>query len=297
MENALSEKNLEELTMKILKVNKLRLAETQDTPGLFSNNLDITDEEVEEYSTYPIREIIGCLMWLCTMTRPEIAFSVISAARVQHRPNAILWKWIIRIARYLKKTAHYGLIFTRPKNMSTMQIIQAFVDISFCPQLNLYKGKCPVGWALKFFGATVLWDSTVTRRVMGSTAEAECNGLDLVLREVIWHRHFHELVGIFKVIGPTVIWEDNTAACTLVKDNVFHKRTKHFAIEFYKTKEAQAVGEIDVQWIDTDSQIADTLTKATVGEKLAKHRCGLLGPDELQTHFGPPMVPPLDPSL
>ena len=105
-----------------------------------------------------------------------------------------------------------------------MLILQAYVDISFCPNLKLYKGKCPVGWLTKFFGASVSWESTVTRRV--------------------------------------------------------------------KTKEAQELGEIDVRWIDTESQLADSLTKATVGTKLAEHRNGILGPDELQTHFGPPMIPP-----
>ncbi len=53
----------------------------------------VSDEEVNEMSDKPVRELVGCLLWLTMISRPDIEVAVHTASRVQHRPSKALWAW------------------------------------------------------------------------------------------------------------------------------------------------------------------------------------------------------------
>ena len=40
---------------------------------------------------WPVREAVGSLLWLSTMTRPDITNAVQTVARYAHTPNERLW--------------------------------------------------------------------------------------------------------------------------------------------------------------------------------------------------------------
>jgi len=60
----------------------------------------------------------------------------------------------------------------------------------------------------------------------------------------------------------TVIFGDNQGAIALAKNPQFHARSKHIAIQHHFVREKQAEGKVDMQYIPTDKQVADGLTKA-----------------------------------
>jgi hypothetical protein len=60
---------------------------------------------------------------------------------------------------------------------------------------------------------------------------------------------------------PIRIMCDNQSAIALIKNPVHHQRSKHIEVRYYFVRERQEAGDIDIQYIPTDQQLADCLTK------------------------------------
>ena len=86
---------------------------------------------------------------------------------------------------------------------------------------------------------------------------------------------------------PTPIHGDNTASISLVASGVT-KRSRHFSIEWFKVKDLIDNGELQVDCIPTDQNVADFFTKRLAREKFTLFRDLLMGNNKLQNHFLPP---------
>ena len=252
---------------------------------------DVSDEKVEEMRGKPVREVVGCLLWLARITRPDICVAVHEAARRQHRPSKALWKFLVRICRYLKGTAHWGMVYKRPENLEEVPLLEAYVDVSFAPEVDTNKAKSRIGYLIKFLGAVTTWSTTMSKRPLGSSPEAECYGLVEVGKELVWQKAQQHYIGIFQPDIVT-IWEDNTASIDIAGAGTYHKRSKHFGIEWYTFKHAVEEGEYKLDWVSTEDQLADCLTKSLNGNLFRKFRSLIMGDEKLQLHFGT-LVPPM----
>jgi hypothetical protein len=54
---------------------------------------------------------------------------------------------------------------------------------------------------------------------------------------------------------------DNQSTIQLIRNPVFHQRTKHIDVKYYFVRERQEAGDIYVSYISTNDQLADPLTK------------------------------------
>jgi hypothetical protein len=54
---------------------------------------------------------------------------------------------------------------------------------------------------------------------------------------------------------------DNTAAITLAKNPILHDRSKHIDVKFHYTRECVERGDIELEHIGTNEELADTLMK------------------------------------
>jgi hypothetical protein len=69
---------------------------------------------------------------------------------------------------------------------------------------------------------------------------------------------------------------DNQSAIALSHNPEFHKRTKHFNVKFHYQRAVIDSGEIDLQYIPTDLQAADGLTKPLAPKPFSRF-CNLIG--------------------
>ena len=77
---------------------------------------------------------------------------------------------------------------------------------------------------------------------------------------------------------PTILYEDNAACIALVKGgNIKGDRTKHISPKFFYNHELQNNGEINVQQIRSNDNLADLFTKAlpTTTFKKLVHQIGM----------------------
>jgi hypothetical protein len=71
------------------------------------------------------------------------------------------------------------------------------------------------------------------------------------------------LVGLFgQEMALTVIHCDNQSCIKLSENPVFHDRSKHIEIRYHFIQDWVQRGAVQLQYIPTDDQVADILTKA-----------------------------------
>eukprot|EP00253_Pinus_taeda_P011501 PITA_11501 len=94
-----------------------------------------------------------------------------------------------------------------------------------------------------------------------SSAEAVYMAASLASFEVIWLRKM--LFGLFgQPLRPSVIYCDNQSCIKLTENPVFHDRSKHIGIRYHFIRDYVQKGAVKLEYISTDEQVADILTKA-----------------------------------
>lgn len=70
-------------------------------------------ENTGEIMDVPFKELIGCLLYISTNSRPDITYAVSYLSRYLDKPTSSLWKAGKRNLRYLKATSNKGIIFMK----------------------------------------------------------------------------------------------------------------------------------------------------------------------------------------
>ncbi|XP_058099695.1 uncharacterized mitochondrial protein AtMg00810-like [Magnolia sinica] len=135
----------------------------------------LTANHVTEY-----RQMVGTLQY-CTLTRPDISFSVNQLCQFMHCPTSSHWSTVKRVLRYFKGTIHHGLWYTKA-HLS----LQAFCDSHWARNpddrrlttgYNIFLGSCLVSWSAK--------KQLVVAR---SSTKAEYRALTFATAELYWIR-------------------------------------------------------------------------------------------------------------
>eukprot|EP00253_Pinus_taeda_P001445 PITA_01445 len=109
--------------------------------------------------------------------------------------------------------------------------------------------------------AVVSWFSGKQQLVALSSAETKYMAASLGSCEAIWLRKM--LFGLFgHPLRPSVIYCDNQSCIKLTENPVFHDRSKHIGIKYHFIRDYVQKGVVKLEYIPTDEQVADILTKA-----------------------------------
>ena len=117
------------------------------------------------------------------------------------------------------------------------------------------------GYVFMLNGTPVSWSARKQKTVALSSTEAEYMALTAATKEATWLRHLLKDLG-YEQPGPTVIYEDNQGTIAIAQNPCHHKRTKHIDIQYHFTREKIEAGEVTLEYIATEEQVADLFTKA-----------------------------------
>jgi hypothetical protein len=259
-------------------VSKTEWIPTHD--NLFLPCVGESEKKIDESKKKQFQAQIGALWWLTSISRPDIYYAVHRCSKLQNQPNEMLGKCLQKILMYLSTTRNIGIVYYRRPESPTLS---GYVDASFATEDEAYSR---IGYFFLFKGNLVSWISENPSRVMTSSTEAECRGLVQFAKENIWQRQMHTELALFPLSGPTVVYEDNKAAITMSNDpGTPHKRSKFFGIEFAFFKQSVELGEIKPEYVPTEVQPADMLTKTLPRPKFSIFRDMMMGGEQLQSHF------------
>eukprot|EP00253_Pinus_taeda_P002863 PITA_02863 len=170
-----------------------------------------------------LMQLIGSLMYLVN-TRPDICFAVNTMSQFMCEPRKVQWVAAKHILWYLQGTVDYG------------RALQGVV----------------LGWA---------WFSWKQQSVALSSAQAEYMEANLASCEAIWLRKM--LFGLFgQALRPSVIYCDNQSCIKLTENPVFHDKSKHIGIKYHFIRDYVQKGDVKLEYIPTNEQVAYILTNA-----------------------------------
>ena len=223
-----------------------------------------TDEEPFDKETY--QQAVGCLTYVSTATRPDIAAAVGLLSQYMADPSNDHWLGIKRLLRYIKGTLMYGLKFVAHENDDDLL---GYADANWAGDVDTRRSTS--GYIFKIADGVVSWRSKKQSTVAKSTTEAEYVALSQATQEAIWLRRLLSDLGC-KADGPTLIKEDNQGAIEIARNPKFHNRTKHIDMTFHFIREKIASKDIKVEYCSTDDMIADIMTKALPKDRFEKLR-------------------------
>ena len=209
---------------------------------------------LEDRSLY--LQIVGALIYLASITRPDIAWVVHLLSRKLSSPSVYHFQMAKRVLRYLKGSRLWSLKFTRNPDPS----LSAYVDADYGGDLDTRRST--TGY-LVYHGCNLIsWCSKLQEIVTQSTMEAEYVALSSVTKEIIWIRNLLDELG-FPQTTPCRVKEDNQPCIKFSNDQGrFHRRSKHIDIRYHAAKEAVENGQIVLEYCDTTNMLADLLTKS-----------------------------------
>ncbi|GJU20864.1 zinc finger, CCHC-type containing protein, partial [Tanacetum coccineum] len=118
---------------------------------LVSTHMDTSEKLMpnngQAISQLKYSRVIGCMMYVMTCTRPDIAFAVGKLSRYTSNPGTQHWQAIQRVLKYLKKTIDYSLIYT-----GYPSVLEGYTDASWIS--NTKDSSSTSGWVFLLSGAT-----------------------------------------------------------------------------------------------------------------------------------------------
>ncbi|CAI7843558.1 unnamed protein product, partial [Closterium sp. NIES-54] len=214
-----------------------------------------SDESVEPGGLYP--ELVGCLMYLMTRTRPDLAYPLSLLARyvAPGRHRKVHWDAAKRVLRYLCSTLGMGLVLRgRSPVVFTGHADASWVDDSATQRSSQ-------GYTFSLGSGSISWRSTCSSLVLSSSCEAEIYAGAMAAQELRWLTYL--LTGLGEQPrSPPVLYVDNKAMIALCQEHRLEHRTKHIALRYFLARELQQRGQLRLAYVATRANTADVFTKA-----------------------------------
>jgi len=208
------------------------------------------------------RSIIGNLLYLAICTRPDILFATTKAARKSQCPTKEDLINLTKILEYLYGSFNYGLYFT--KNST----IKAYSDADFGGDTKTRRST--TGYIIFFGNTPISWCSKLQHCVSTSTCEAEFYSLSECTKQCLWIQNLLNELGINK--KPIKIYIDNKSTIHITKNHLINQKSKHIDIRYHFIKELIENGKIQIEYIKSEDNPADGLTKYLNNTQMKKFR-------------------------
>ena len=219
------------------------------------------------------RSIIGGLLYLANLTRIDICYIVNRLDQFCHTPMVHHMTAAKRVMRYLAGTLDYGLVF-EPNVIQGKDINQLIVYSDADWAADNTSRKSISGGILLYNGNLIHWFSKKQELTAQSTMEAEYIAMHACTKDIIWFQQW--LLPLSGNKPHTTLLCDNTSAIISSKTDKNHQRTRHIDVRYHLVRDHVMNNNMKVEYIPTESQLADCLTKPLNHNLFAKFIGGLL---------------------
>ncbi|MBW0528770.1 hypothetical protein O181_068485 [Austropuccinia psidii MF-1] len=200
----------------------------------------------------PYLRRIGILLYLSQGSRPDIAYTVNYLAHFSLCTNQSHWQVLEHLIAYLRYTPRHGIWIGASK---IPRGFECYVDANWGGEGD----RSCHGFILLYNGNPINWQSKRQITVASSTCQAEYIAMSFASKECLWLSHL-----FLPVLGQIVlkIYSNNKAAISIADNTASQKQTRHLIREFNLINEYIITKKIELSWVSTHDQLADTFTKA-----------------------------------
>jgi hypothetical protein len=229
---------------------------------------------------FSYRQLLGELMYAYVVARPDIGFAVCLLAWFSACPHEKHYKALEKVAKYLGATKDWGIVYWRTKPVlrfehgdlvspvldpqlpsfpeSQPTNLVGFVDAAHAT--DLLQRKSVTGLVFMLAGGAIAYKSKLQTSTATSSTEAELYAAVTAAKLALYLRTVLEELG-FPQTEPTLLHEDNQAIINIVNHSQPTSRTRHVAIQTFAIQEWRAQKKIKLDFISTQTNVADGLTK------------------------------------
>ncbi|CAI7804792.1 unnamed protein product [Closterium sp. NIES-53] len=182
-------------------------------PTGHSLSAPVSDESVEPSGPYP--ELVGCLIYLKTCTRPDLAYPLSLLVRyvAPGRHRKVHWDPAKRVLRYLCSTSGLGLVL----GGRTRVVLTGHADASLVDDLATLRSS--QGYTFSLGSCSASWRSTRSSSVLSSSCEAEIYAGAMAAQELCWLTYLLTDLGEAPR-SPPVLYVDNKAMLALCQEHI-----------------------------------------------------------------------------
>ncbi|GJR07961.1 retrovirus-related pol polyprotein from transposon TNT 1-94 [Tanacetum coccineum] len=248
-------------------LKKVSLEDSKPIKTPMSSETKLTrDKDGKPIDDTKYRGMIGSLLYLTT-SRPDIMFSVCLCAHFQEAQKTSHLEAVKRIFGYIKGTSHLGLWYPKGIGLETIIYVDSHHAGDYADQKST-SGVCT------FMGCCLtLWFSKKQTALAISTTEAEYVPAEKAYQQALWMKQ--ALVDYDIKLDDILVLCDNKGSIDLSKNSVLHSRTKHIEIRHHFLRDNVQKGNITIEKVASEDNIADILTKPLKREPFNLLRLGL----------------------
>ncbi|KAG7370163.1 reverse transcriptase RNA-dependent DNA polymerase [Nitzschia inconspicua] len=269
--------------------------------GLLSdyNGVDVhqTADYIELTSAGVSRTLLGELLYAYITCRPDIGYAVVTLSKFASAPHAYHYSCLKGVARYLRRTKHWGIRFARrthdpslspgtPHNLSLNPSLPPFPSIPSPLQLTGYvdaahandlrNRRSTTGYAFVLNGGAIAYRSKTQTVTATSSTEAEFIAAVSAAKTAKYLRAvLHELS--FPQLSPTPIHIDNVSAIQIINARKPTERSRHIDIQAFAIQDWKDNGDILMHHIPGVINPSDSLTKPTGWVLHSRHCRRIMG--------------------
>ena len=227
--------------------------------------------EKDRVSKLPYLEVVGSLLYLSTMTRPDIAYHMSVLCSFMHDPSLECYNAAIDLLLYVGHTKHYHLRYNGTvaapdglKDPESARLIEntcgfvAYSDASWHKPDHL--GYNMFGYVVCLYGGPVAFAAKRLKVVAHSSAEAEYAAASYSCKEIAFVRNVCSELEL-GVDGPVCLAVDNEAAIKIAENRGATGRTKHFSDAIHYIRHMLDHLVVRLRYVSTHEQLADGFTK------------------------------------
>jgi len=214
-----------------------------------------TDQEFAEAKHLDFPKLAGSVLYLSTITRPDIAFAAGVLARYISKWSTEHYKAAKHLLRYLRGTSDLCLSYDHDAGKRTL-LGYADADWGGCQDTR----RSTTGYLFKTFGGITSWRARRQPTVSLSTAEAEYMASADAAKQASWLRLLLADLG-YPQSDPTLLYNDNMGAILLSQNPVHHDRSKHISLRHHYLREQVGDKSLSLQHIGSKDNQADLFTK------------------------------------
>ncbi|GKA52497.1 hypothetical protein Tco_0745812 [Tanacetum coccineum] len=186
-------------------------------------------------------------MYAMTCTRHDIVFAVGKLSRYTINPGTQHWQAIQQVLKYLKKTMDYSLTYS-----GYPLVLKGYTDTSWIS--NTEDNSSTSGWVFLLGGGAISWASKKQTCITGSTIEYE-----FVALAAAGLRSNHSL---FPLV--TLLRNHRVALTKLLAkaySQMYNGKSRHLGVRHSKIRELITNGVISIEFVRSQQNLADHLTK------------------------------------
>jgi ribonuclease HI len=205
---------------------------------------------------------VGSLLYLVVCTRPDMAIAVGILARHTARPGPEHIEALKGVLRYLQGTRSLGIVYTGRTDLT------AHCDADLAAELRTSRSTS--GFVFMLGNAAFIWMSKRQPAVASSSTQAEYMAAFAACQEALWVKLL--MADLKMPVKCVTVFGDNQPMLQLVKQPMIAASSKHIEIKYHFTREKVMQGEVKFEYVRSDDNLADGLTKALSKAKFMKFR-------------------------